>query len=146
MKKAGLFVLALMVVFTGCEISDDSLDQERLIRPDDIQNSILIGGDSIQEILSVENDGSLPPESPIQQYEVLYATKEGLKAVFWLQIETNKAGEMVDAWIVSAEKGFSVPVISTRCPEGCQFRCVVVVDLVRQTKYYICVCIGGAHC
>jgi hypothetical protein len=89
-------------------------DKPEKIDPAKPKQTIVISSSACGKLLSVTNDGSMPPDSSVQRYRLVCDNK-GQKVTATMEVSLSKAGTIAGAKIVAGSKamqGISLKVVN----------------------------------
>lgn len=110
-------------------------DKPEKIDPTKPKQTIVIDASVCGKLLSVKNDGSMLPDSPVQKYQIVCDNK-GQKATATMEVALSKVGTVAGAKIVAGSKamqGISLKVVNAiSAHEHC------IKECVKQGKDLVC--------
>jgi hypothetical protein len=110
-------------------------DKPEKIDPAKPNQTILIDASACGKLLSVKNDGSMPPDSLVQRYQLMCDNK-GQKVTATMEVTVSKVGTIAGAKIVAGSKamqGMSLKVVNAiSAHEHC------IKECVKQGKDLVC--------
>ena len=128
-------VLAFGTAFALVGLGSAGSDKPEKIDPAKPKQTIVIDASVCGKLLSVQNDGSMLPDSPVQKYQIVCDNK-GQKATATMEVSLSKAGTIAGAKIVAGSKamqGMSLKVVNAiSAHEHC------IKECVKQGKDLVC--------